>query len=161
MKNVLVLAIALLVPTVPVMADPLTAQTLADQTSQTLQDGTRAPLTFEHGDELLNNSAKTRAYWAQFHNTAGAGPTENVPPVGDQDSGTSHKPSTFSKIKGYAVAAKNWVVGFATKHPVATCAIIGGIIGAFGGPQGFVVGVAVGAVVGCVASWLMKKFKGS
>ncbi|MFI5363803.1 MAG: hypothetical protein ACHQ49_17720 [Elusimicrobiota bacterium] len=162
MKNVLALAISLLMPVVPVLADvvPDEAQQAAVTTKETASmnrtakalegNSSDAPVVAGGPATPVDTGAAPKTPPTQTDATQGKVKTDlqndAPPPVKPEK-----KPSMFAKMK-----AK--LMGFVSKHPVITGALLGAAVGLFfGGPVGMVIGACLGAVTADIARFYLKK----
>ena len=159
MKNALALAVSLLMPVVPVLADVAPDQTSqaaaisaqqtanAGQMAQALQSGTRSDVAAPPPAASSTPPTPPSAPPSVASHRSDLGNVADAPPTQEK------KQSFFSKMK-------DKVVGFVTKHPILVGAFIGGLIGLIlGGPAGLVIGVSLGAVAGDATAHVIAKFK--
>jgi hypothetical protein len=159
MKNVLALSLSLLMPVAPVLA-----QTPPDQSPQSAAITAKETAS---GSQIANDMGTQPVVAAPPSAAPLAGPSGaapdttqaaqhstdlrvNVGNISEPAASPEKKKSFFSKLKDN-------VINFATKHPVLTGAILGGLLCIAGGPAIFVIGVSLGAVAGDMTSYLLKK----
>ena len=162
MKNVLALAISLLIPAIPVLADVAPDQAkqaaTADAKMTANADKTQKLLLADSPDApAVPTGVPVDRGAAQPVQTAPApqaakraDPAVNANLV-DETQNAKPKGSFFSGMK-------KKLMGFLDKHPLIVGMILGGLIGAvLAGPAGFVIGASLGAVAGDLAHHHFKK----
>jgi hypothetical protein len=167
MKNFIALAISLLVPVVPVLAD-----VTPDETKQAQVTATATDHLDKDSKALLSGQPETPVVPAVQASPAPAVVTtapakedatkervsrlnlgNDAPPAVKTE-----KPSFFAKLKGMKdKLMKGKIMGFVLKHTAITGAILGAMIGVVGGPAGMVVGACLGAVAADVAKYYLVK----
>ena len=167
MKNAIALAISLLMPAVPVLADNPPDQTAqaakadakmttdAVATGDAVQAGTRNAQTMPGvGASMVVTETKVET----------APKTPEAQPVETKDQVKSHQkndppaPDTAgAKKTSFLSGMKGKVTNLLTKHYVLAGFILGGMLGVIGGPAGVVVGACLGAVTADAIHFFMKK----
>jgi hypothetical protein len=161
MKNVIALAVSLLVPAAPVLADVAAEQTSAAITTK--ENDRAAQMVKAMGPlqeapavvplQTVTTPAGTPA------TTDSTGKPPAAKPRGSDTGNITADPVKEKKKPGMFAKMKTKLMNFVTKHPVLAGAILGGMLCIAGGPAIFVIGVALGAVAGDVADYEIDKFK--